>query len=111
MVPRLSIEARRRIVSLVSGGFTVPSIVQRVEEECPCVLMSVPCNSTRGYIPCMDIFHAWLYSMRGHTLRVDIFHACMAIFHAWDYTRRVCCTLLGNMSTQTRNGIYWVPRV
>ena len=32
-MPRLSIEARRRIVSLVSGGFTVPSIAQRLEEE------------------------------------------------------------------------------
>ena len=32
-MPRLSIEARRRIISLVSGGFSVPYIVQRLEQE------------------------------------------------------------------------------
>ena len=45
----------------------------------------------------LAIFHAWIYSTRGHIPRVDIFHACMAIFHAWDYMRRVCCMLLGNV--------------
>ena len=33
MIPRLSIEARRRIVSLYSCGYSVPVIVQRLEQE------------------------------------------------------------------------------
>ena len=32
-MPRLSIEARRRIVSLYSCGYSVPVIVQRLEQE------------------------------------------------------------------------------
>ena len=78
-MPRLSIEARKRIVSLVSGGFTVPSIVQRLEEECPCVPMNVPCNSMRGYIPRVAIFHAWTYSTRGHIPRVHGYIPCVGL--------------------------------
>ena len=33
VMPRLSLEARRRIVSLYSGGFSVKSIVQRLDQE------------------------------------------------------------------------------
>ena len=32
-MPHLSIEARRRIISLISDGFCVPTIVQRSEQE------------------------------------------------------------------------------
>ena len=103
-MPRLSIEARRRIiVLLVSGRFTVPSIVQRLEEEKVVVSKRAVYDLVKkfrhkGVINVwLRIFHAWLYSTRGHTLRVDISYACMAIFHAWDYTRHVCCTLLGNV--------------
>ena len=32
-MPCLSIEARRRIISLFSGGFSVSSIIQRLEQE------------------------------------------------------------------------------
>ena len=108
-MPHLSIKARRRIVSLVSGGFTVPSIVQRLEEECRCVPMSVPYNSTHGYIQRVAIFHAWTYSTRGHIPRVHGYIPCVGLNET--------CMLHAirkrgpRLSTQTRNGIHWVPRV
>ena len=62
--------------------------------------MSVSCNSTRGYIPHMDILYAWTYSTR-----------------AWLYSTRgttrdvYVARYYETWSTQTRNGIHWVPRV
>ena len=77
-MPRLSIEARRRIVSLVSGRFTVPSIVQRLEEEKVVVSKRAVYDLVKKF-RLKGVINAWLYSTRGYILRV-------AIFHAWTYS-------------------------
>ena len=106
-MPRLSIPARRRIISLISGGFCVPSIVQRLEQEKVVVSKCTVYNlmkkfrlkgakdlprrrkariltyiySMHGYIPRMDTLHMWLYSTHGYIPRMDL-------LHAWLYSMR-----------------------
>lgn len=48
-MPRLSIEAQRRIVLLVSGGFSVPSIIQPLEEEKVVVSKCVVCDLMKKF--------------------------------------------------------------
>ena len=55
-MPRLSIESRKRIVSLHSCGFSVPSIVQRLKQEKVAVSQRAVYNLVKKFgvsIPCV----------------------------------------------------------
>ena len=105
-MPRLSIEARRRIVSLYSCGYSVPVIVQRLEQEDVKV-------SKRAVYDLVKKFRlkgvvkdlprrkkARILTSRVIASQVCNNHACnghacnsrACNSHAWWYTRRVCST-------------------
>ena len=117
-MPRLSIEARRRIISLVSGGFSIPSTYHSAfhvrfystRKYTPCVDIRTTCM--HGYIPRVTIFHAWLYPTRGYIPRVTIFFTRGYTYSTRGTTRDVYVPRYKETwSTQTRNGIHWIPRV
>ena len=112
-MPRLSIEARRRIVSLYSCGYSVPVIVQRLEQEDVKVSKRAVYDLVKKFrlkgvvkdLPRQKKARILTGEIKRPATRVIASHVCnnhacnghacnsrACNSHAWWYTRRVCST-------------------